>query len=173
MTLPVLFSRSSARLGRCDSSNAPRHDPPDVGAILEHLRERPADIVGLRGESEDAIGHLVHDRNPAVARHRNHAIAKIPDEIAVKTVGNPCRLTRLSRSLRGNPDGAGDSGPAFTNRHGGRRRRDRGPGLGVSIVIAGSCAGKGLLHLSLTGVCASRRRRVDTIQRRREKSSNA
>ena len=42
--------------------------------------------VGLRRESEDPVGDLVHDRDPAVPGHRDHAVAEVPDEVAVEAV---------------------------------------------------------------------------------------
>ncbi len=63
MTLPVLFSRSSARLGRCDSSKAPAMIRATSGWLLEDAGERPADVGVSRRKPEDAVGDLVHDRD--------------------------------------------------------------------------------------------------------------
>ena len=62
----MFFSRSSARLGRCDSSNAPASDADDVGHVLEDLGEGRPMSVGARLQAQHAVGDLVHDRDPAV-----------------------------------------------------------------------------------------------------------
>ena len=75
ITFPVLFSRSSARFGRCERSNRPRHDSADVWPIAQNRRKRGPDVGGFLGEPQDAVGDLVHHRDTAIAGNRQHAIS--------------------------------------------------------------------------------------------------
>ena len=44
-------------------------------------------MSAVRGtDAEDPVGCLVHDRDPAVAGHRQDAVSETPDEVAIETL---------------------------------------------------------------------------------------
>ena len=63
------------------------NDPGDVRLVLQDLRELAADVGRARLEPEDPVGDVVHHRDAAVGGDREHAVAQVPDQVAVEIFG--------------------------------------------------------------------------------------
>ena len=87
MTRSRSFSRSSARFGSVVSSNAPDEHADDVGALAEAPRANGRPMSpGRRGERENPVRLVVHQRERAVAVNRDDAVAHAADEVPEEPV---------------------------------------------------------------------------------------
>ena len=75
MTLFDGFSRISTRFGQQVQIEGAGQHANDVGMVLQHRAIGRPTSPGRRRDTEDAIGLVVDQRQPAVARDREDAVA--------------------------------------------------------------------------------------------------
>ncbi len=98
-------------VGQVRQLERPRHDSRQFRLVLEDAGKRLADVGRPGFEPENAVCDLVHDRDPAVARHCEDAVPEVPDEVAVEDVRG--QRVHLGGGLpRRGPASGGPRGPA-------------------------------------------------------------
>ena len=139
----MFFNRSSARFGRCDSSKAlATMRQTSCWFFSTSLNGLPMSD-GRALQTQNLVRDVVHHRDRAVARHREHAVPQAPDEVAEESVGRDTVAVRVRTSsatdaARRVVCGVRDASFGQTC----RIRANPEPCFGFNIVIAPTIAAK-------------------------------